>query len=33
MDNGDVINSLGICQKDTDNSGDAGFVDCELGSA
>ena len=33
MDDGDTINSLGICQKDTDNTGDAGFVDCQLGSA
>ena len=33
VDDGDVITAIGICQKDTDNSGDAGFIDCELGSA
>lgn len=31
IDVGETINSIGICQKDVDNSGDAGFVDCELG--
>ncbi len=28
-----TIRSVGICQKDTQNAGDSGFIDCELGSA
>jgi len=33
VNTGNTINSVGVCQKDTDNGGDVGFIDCELGSA
>ena len=33
INTGQTIRSVGICQKDTNNAGDVGFVDCELGSA
>lgn len=33
VDNGDTINGIGICQKDTDNSGDTIFANCAAGGA